>query len=104
LGEAEVRKCLSFIVLSSIGTDKPLELIRITIIRARFCEYIASELGFKSDLSNLFLMGMFSMVNAFLDRPMDDILTDLPLASPVKTALMGKPNHFRDGWNKRGAN
>jgi c-di-GMP-related signal transduction protein len=41
-------------------------------------------------------MGMFSMVNAFLDRPMDDILPDLPLVSPVKTALLGKPNHFRD--------
>lgn len=96
LGEAEVRKCLSFIVLSSIATDKPLESLRITIIRARVCEYIASELGFKSDRSNFFLMGMFSMVNAFLDRPMDDILADLPLASPVKTALLGKPNHFRD--------
>lgn len=96
LGETEVRKCLSFIVLSSIGTDKPLELIRITIIRARFCESIAAELGFKSDLSNFFLMGMFSMVNAFLDRPMDEILADLPLTNPVKTALLGKPNHFRD--------
>ncbi len=96
LGEIEVRKCLSFIVLSSIGTDKPMELIRMTIIRAKFCEYIASELDFKSDLSNFFLMGMFSMVNAFLDRPMDEILADLPLASPVKTALLGKSNHFRD--------
>jgi EAL and modified HD-GYP domain-containing signal transduction protein len=96
LGETEVRKCFSFIVLSSMGTDKPLELIRITITRAKFCEYIASELGFKSDLANFFLMGMFSMVNAFLDRPMDEILADLPLASPVKTALLGKPNHFRD--------
>jgi c-di-GMP-related signal transduction protein len=96
LGEAEVRKCLSFIALSSISTDKPLELIRIAITRARFCEYIALELGFKSDLSSFFLMGMFSMVNAFLDWPMDEILADLPLASPVKAALLGKPNHFRD--------
>jgi EAL and modified HD-GYP domain-containing signal transduction protein len=96
LGEAEVRKCLSFIALSSIGTKKPLELIRTTIIRAKFCEYIASELDFKSELSNFFLMGMFSMVNAFLDRPMDEILEDLPLVSPVKKALLGKPNHFHD--------
>lgn len=96
LGEAEVRKCLSFIVLSSIGTDNPLELIRVTITRAKFCEYIASELGFKSDLSNFFLMGMFSMVNAFLDRPMEEILADLPLASSVKAALLGKANHLRD--------
>ncbi len=96
LGETEVRKWLSLIVLSSISTDKPLELIRTAITRARFCECIALELGFKSDLSNFFLMGMFSMVNAFLDRPMDEILADLPLASPIKTALLGKPNHFHD--------
>ena len=96
LGETEVRKWLSLIVLSSIGTDKPLELIRTAITRARFCECIALVLGFKSDLSNFFLMGMFSMVNAFLDRPMDEILADLPLASPVKIALLGKPNHFHD--------
>jgi c-di-GMP-related signal transduction protein len=96
LGEAEVRKWLSFIVLSSMGTDKPLELIRTTIIRAKFCEYIAAELGFKNELPNFFLMGMFSMVNAFLDRPMDEVLADLPLATPVKAALLGKSNHFND--------
>lgn len=94
LGEAEVRKWLSFIVLSSIGTESPLEVIRSTIIRAKFSESIAAELNFKSDLPNFFLMGMFSMVDVFLGRPMDEILSDLPLASPVKAALLGKPNQF----------
>ncbi|UCH96428.1 MAG: HDOD domain-containing protein [Candidatus Aminicenantes bacterium] len=95
LGETEVRKWLSFIVLSSMGTDKPLELIRTAIIRAKFCESIAAALNFKNDLSNFFLMGMFSMVDAFLGRPMDEILVDLPLTSAVKAALLGKHNHFR---------
>ena len=94
LGETETRKWLSFIVLSSVGTDKPLELIRNTIIRSKFCESIAGELDYRSDMANFFLMGMFSMVDAFLDRPMEEILADLPLTPPVKAALLGKSNHF----------
>ena len=95
LGESEVRKWLSFIVLSSIGTDKPLELIRTTIIRAKFCESAAAELHYTNELVQFFLMGMLSMVDAFLDRPMEEILADWPLVSPVKAALLGEPNHFR---------
>ncbi len=96
LGEIEIRKWLSFIVLSSVGTDKPAELMRATIIRARFCESLAIETDFRSEQSNCFLMGMFSMAEAFLDRPMKEILTDLPLAAPVETAILGNPGHFLD--------
>ena len=39
---------------------------------------------------------MFSMAEAFLDRPMDEILGELPLDPKVKTALLGDENRFRD--------
>ncbi|MCP5102104.1 MAG: HDOD domain-containing protein [bacterium] len=96
LGEMEVRKWLSLIVLSGTGTDKPLELIKNTIIRARFCESIAAELKLTVDLPKFFLMGMFSMVEAFLDRPLEEILVELPLAPAIKAALLGEDNRFRD--------
>lgn len=96
LGEIEVKKWLSFIVLSGIGTDKPVELVRQTIIRAKFCEAIAAALSLTTEMPNFFLMGMFSMVDAFLDRPITEILKDLPLDSYVKAALLGEPNRFRD--------
>jgi len=92
LGEKEIRKWLSFIVLSSVGTDKPLEMIRSTIIRAKFCEFLGGELDYTTENADFFLMGMFSMVDVFLDRPMEEVLNDLPLAPPVKAALLGKPN------------
>ena len=95
LGEMEVRKWLSLIVLSGTGTDKPQELLKSTIIRSRFCETIAEELGIAHDLSGYFLMGMFSMVEAFLDRPMGEILSELPLDTAIKAALMGEENRFR---------
>lgn len=96
LGEVEVKKWLSFIILSGIGTDKPQELVKQTIIRAKFCESLAKELNLIKEMPNFFLMGMFSLVDAFLDRPIDEILNELPLDSYVKAALLGKPNRFRD--------
>jgi EAL and modified HD-GYP domain-containing signal transduction protein len=96
LGEVEVRKWLSLIVLSGMGTDKPHELIRSAIIRAKFCESLAAALHYEKEMSSFFLVGMFSMVDAFLDRPMEEILDELPLKSDIKSALQGKPNRYRD--------
>ena len=96
LGEAEVKKLLSLIVLSSVGTDKPQELVQCTLIRAKFSESIARELNYQNEVNNFFLMGMFSMVDAFLGRPMAEILEDLPLTPEVKASLLGTSNHYRD--------
>ncbi|NIM13149.1 MAG: HDOD domain-containing protein [Candidatus Aminicenantes bacterium] len=96
LGEVEVRKWLSLIVLSGMGIDKPHELIRSAIIRAKFCESLAAAIHYEKEMSSFFLVGMFSMVDAFLDRPMEEILEELPLQSDIKSALQGKPNRYRD--------
>jgi c-di-GMP-related signal transduction protein len=94
LGEVEVRKYLSLIVLSSVGTDKPQELVQSALVRAKFCEGLAMEL--KKETPNFFLMGMFSLVDAFLGRPMTEVLAGLPLAKDVKNALTGSKNIYRD--------
>lgn len=96
MGEAEVRKWLSLIVLSGTGSDKPKELVTNTIVRAKFCESIAKEMDEEQDMAKYFLMGMFGSVDAFMDRPMDEIMGELPLDDLVKGALMGEENHFRD--------
>ncbi len=98
LGEMEVRKWLSLIILSGTGTNKPEELIKNTIIRAKFCEAVAAQIKQvkEKDLQRFFLLGMFSMVDAFLDRPMDEIMTELPLESNIKAALLGdEDNRYR---------
>ncbi|MCP4147963.1 MAG: HDOD domain-containing protein [bacterium] len=95
LGDLEIRKWLSLIILSGTGTNKPQELIKNTIIRAKFCEFIAS-VARKKELPKFFLMGMFSMVDAFLDRPLEETLLELPLDAKVKAALNGEDdNRFR---------
>lgn len=97
LGNREIKKWLTVIAMSGIGRDKPLELMKNSVIRARFCELIASELKLqRHQPSDFFLLGMFSLLDAFLDRPMSQILEDLPLEHDIKAALSGTSNLFKD--------
>jgi EAL and modified HD-GYP domain-containing signal transduction protein len=96
LGKKEISKWLSLISLKSIGENKPDELIITAICRAKFCELIAPRVGLKNRNSDLFLMGMFSLMDAFLDQPLSDILAQLPISEDIKTALLGGKSRFRD--------
>jgi len=49
----------------------------------------------KQRSQELFLLGMFSVIDAILGRPLNEILKDLPLSDEVKDALSGKPNRLR---------
>ncbi len=96
LGQKEIGKWLSLIALRNIGENKPDELIVAALCRAKFCELVASRVDLKSRSSDLFLMGMFSLIDAFLDRPLPDILADLPLAEDIKEALQGGNSRLGD--------
>ena len=96
LGILEVKKWVSLIALNEMGKDKPHELVVISIVRAHFCELIAPKVGLSDRASELFLMGLFSMLDAFLDQPMADILTKLPFSKDIKNALLGEKCLFLD--------
>lgn len=95
LGLAEVRKWASIIVLQNIGEDKSNELIVNSVVRATFGEALARKTVLKEQASNIFLMGMFSLIDAFLDRPLADVLAELPLTNEIKRALLGEDNQMR---------
>lgn len=95
LGINEFRKWISLIALTQIGEDKPLELISLSIIRARFCEEIGSYAGLGNNKTDNFFLGMFSLLDAFVDKPMRQIIRDLPVSDYVKKALLGEKNRHR---------
>jgi EAL and modified HD-GYP domain-containing signal transduction protein len=94
LGKREVKKWLTIIVMSGIGRSKPTELMNTVIVRARFCELIAEEFGLTSEPSDFFLVGMFSLMEAFIDQPIAEIIEELPLEEDVKHALIGTDSPF----------
>ncbi len=88
IGMREAKKWLSLIALSSMADDKPLELVRMSLLRANLCEMLAPLFYLQDSASELFLMGLFSLIDVLIDQPMPALLTRLPLGEPIKRSLL----------------
>ncbi|MBZ5637754.1 MAG: HDOD domain-containing protein [Acidobacteriia bacterium] len=92
LGESEVRRWVTVIVLTGMAEDKPHELLVHAATRARFCELLAPLAGLARRSEELFLVGMLSLIDAVLDRPLRSLLKDLPISADSIAALLGEPS------------
>ena len=86
LGLENVRRWATLSVLASVD-DKPTELTVTALVRARFCELAAEPLGW-SNPAELFTLGLFSVIDAMMDAPMQDVVESLPLADDMRDALV----------------
>ena len=85
LGLTALRNWVTVIGLSQVD-DKPPELINISLSRAKMCELLAPAMGCKEDAA--FTVGLFSMLDVLMDRPLDELLEQLPLAEEIIGALL----------------
>jgi EAL and modified HD-GYP domain-containing signal transduction protein len=99
LGPKEIKKWFALIALHHMATDKPHELILRAIARAKIAEGIAPLVGMADHSSELFLLGMFSLIDALVDAPMAEIMAKLPLDQQIKKALLGEDCPFRTVYN-----
>ncbi|MCB2146997.1 MAG: HDOD domain-containing protein [Deltaproteobacteria bacterium] len=88
LGEKEIRRFVFLVAMSRLAEGKPDELIRTACIRGKFCELLGGEANEQTSPSEMFTLGMFSLIDAVIDQPMDKILGELPLSSQIKHALV----------------
>ncbi len=88
LGENGFKMFVSLIATSQLSENKPGELIRASIVRAKFLEQVGLEL--KKDGSELFLLGLFMSLDAMLDQSIENILSKMPLSERLKQALVGR--------------
>jgi c-di-GMP-related signal transduction protein len=96
LGEKGIRSFLSVIILAELSQDKPDELIKSSVIRARICEKLRLEEGKGPDPSELFTLGLFSHIDAILDNTMENIMKKLPLSMNIKKTLLGEANTLKN--------
>jgi EAL and modified HD-GYP domain-containing signal transduction protein len=82
-----------------MGTDKPGELVVHTITRAKFCESLAPHAGLLMRADDLFLVGMLSLMDAFLDRPISDLLIEVPINNEIKGAILEKENRLGEVYD-----
>ena len=99
MGQKDFRKWASLVVLISMATDKPIELILSTLIRAQLCESLADRLHMPENAQDLFLLGLFSRLDAILNKPLAEGLKDIPLSKDISAALTGEDNRYRQVLN-----
>jgi EAL and modified HD-GYP domain-containing signal transduction protein len=86
LGVDNVRRWATLSTMASID-NKPTELTLTALIRARFCELAGAKVGIGSG-SELFTLGLFSVIDGMMDAPMLDVVSSLPLAEDIREALV----------------
>ncbi|WP_448247386.1 EAL and HDOD domain-containing protein [Thalassotalea agariperforans] len=88
LGSAELQRFIALMFAVNANPDKPSELIKLSMARAKFCEMLAKEL--KLDSSIAFLAGLLSLIDAILDEKIESVLETLPLSQEIKQPLLTK--------------
>ena len=85
----EVKKWISVVVLNKAAEDKPHELVVLSLVRALFFSETGKLAGAEHRADDLFLAGLFSLLDAFFDRPLAMILKKMPLAQDIVASLLG---------------
>lgn len=90
LGEREVRRWLRLVVTLSAGQNKPSDLVLSALVRARFCELLTPKVNHGE--SDLFLLGLLSLMDTILEIPMGVVLEGISLDHETKNVLLGNPS------------
>jgi EAL and modified HD-GYP domain-containing signal transduction protein len=86
LGTRTVRRWATVMAMSAIP-DAPHELVSIALHRARMCEMLAGS-ALPEERETLFTIGLFSVADALLGVPMEEVLETLPFSDEIRAALL----------------
>jgi c-di-GMP-related signal transduction protein len=88
LGERDIRRWVRLVAAVGAGQEKTTDLVLSALVRGRFGELLAPHVPHGE--SDLFLLGLLSLIDAMLDMPMANILEKIPLDYPTKAVLLGQ--------------
>jgi len=68
--------------------------VRLAVVRARICELLAGKNNEKKVADVLFLVGLFSLVDAMLDKTMASLMKQMPLSENIKNVLISRTGPY----------
>ena len=97
IGDEMFRRMATLAIATNLAGKHPMELIRMAFVRGRFCELAATHSG--QDATEQYLLGIFSLLAAMLQIPMESIVKSLPMRPEIRQALLGEENAERSILN-----
>lgn len=92
IGASTIKNWITLILFTRLD-DKPRELMVTALVRARMCELLGAARR-HDGLDRFFTVGLLSAMDALMDRPMEEVLEELPLVEDVKAALRSRNGHL----------
>lgn len=90
LGETNIRKFLSLIVMANTSRSKPETLFAMSLERAYMCEQLAMQSKHQSCKDEAFMVGLFSLLESFFEYSIEDLVENLPISESAKHALINR--------------
>lgn len=90
LGQNAVRQWAAVALSTTLGQDRPSEITKLALVRAKFAEDIASAFNLGVFQSALFMCGLFSLLDVMLEKPMEEAIKEVAVSKLVRVALLEK--------------
>ncbi|MCO4799192.1 MAG: HDOD domain-containing protein [Colwelliaceae bacterium] len=94
IGELELKKFIALLALSDLSEGKCDEIMRLSLIRAKFCELISQKRQDEVNPPKAFLTGILSLIDGILDHDLEFVLNVLPIHEEIKSALRNESNYL----------
>jgi EAL and modified HD-GYP domain-containing signal transduction protein len=94
LGYSPLYRWLSLLLATASTAGHSPVLMQTAVIRGRFAELLGQGFLPKNEAENLFVAGMFSLLDRLLGIPMEQVLENLQLSEPVEQALLSRSGMY----------
>lgn len=94
MGQREMKKWINAVVAKELCADRPSEVMRASLLRAKFAEQMAANFEMATSTQELFLVGLFSVLDLILECPMKEALAKITVAKEISDALIEKKGRF----------
>jgi len=88
LGRKQLYRWLTLLMVTAGDNSTPSALMKTSITRGRLTELLGESYFEKHDRDNLFIVGVFSLLDAILKMPMEKVLEKIQLPETVTEALL----------------
>ncbi|MCL2820022.1 MAG: HDOD domain-containing protein [Oscillospiraceae bacterium] len=96
LGQNEVKKWASIAISVNMGEDRPSEVTRLSLIRAKFAENLAPAFEMAIKSGSLFISGLFSLLDVILQMPLGKAIDEVAASGEIRDALLEHKGQLSD--------
>ena len=90
LGQVELKKWINAVVSHELCADRPGEITRLSLLRARFAENLAPAFDMAGMTSEIFLMGLFSVLDLILEKPIKQAIAMVNVSKEIAEAIVDR--------------